>query len=80
MLASLFTVVFAAAAAYAAPAGNAVAVGPDPSQVSIRDIVYGGSGCPQGSLGSFISADRQTFVSQLLAPISVILPVNISTE
>ncbi|KAG9237230.1 hypothetical protein BJ875DRAFT_173293 [Amylocarpus encephaloides] len=78
MLASLFTVVFAAAAAYAAPAGNAVAVSPDPSQVSIRDIVYGGSGCPQGSLGSFISADRQTFTlifDQYVASIGPGVPV-----
>jgi hypothetical protein len=35
---------------------------PDASEVYINSIVYGGSGCPQGSLGSFISADRQTSV------------------
>ncbi|TAQ88240.1 hypothetical protein B7494_g3415 [Chlorociboria aeruginascens] len=34
---------------------------PDPSEVFIKGIVYGGTGCPQGSLGSFISSDRQSF-------------------
>jgi hypothetical protein len=30
---------------------------PDPSTVRIRGITYGGSGCPQGSVGQFLSAD-----------------------
>ncbi|KAH6664924.1 hypothetical protein B0J14DRAFT_630365 [Halenospora varia] len=60
MFAKIFTLALAATA-YALPAGNAAVVSPDPSQVSIKGITYGGSGCPQGSLGSFISADRQTF-------------------
>jgi hypothetical protein len=34
---------------------------PNPSQVTIQSISYGGTGCPQGSVGSFISADRTTF-------------------
>jgi hypothetical protein len=29
-------------------------------QVSITSITYGGTGCPQGSVGSYISADKQT--------------------
>jgi hypothetical protein len=37
------------------------AVGPNPTQVYINSISYGGTGCPQNSVGSFISADRQTF-------------------
>jgi len=37
------------------------ATGPNPTQVTINSIAYGGTGCPQGSVGSFISADRQTF-------------------
>jgi hypothetical protein len=39
----------------AAPAATAL--------VTINSISYGGTGCPQGSVGSFISADRLTFVS-----------------
>jgi uncharacterized membrane protein len=35
-------------------------VSPNPSQVYINSISYGGTGCPQGSVGSFISDDRQT--------------------
>jgi len=37
------------------------ATGPNPSDVSIASIAYGGTGCPQGSVGQFISADRETF-------------------
>jgi len=32
-----------------------------PNKVTIRGISYGGSGCPQGSVGSFISTDRTTY-------------------
>lgn len=60
MLFLLLTLAFAATAT-AIPAAAASSVLPNPSQVSINSIVYGGTGCPQGSLGSFISADRQTF-------------------
>jgi len=59
MLASILTLVLATAA-FAMPA-NIAARAPDPSQVYINNIVYGGSGCPQGSVGSYISPDRQTF-------------------
>lgn len=45
----------------AAPAATTSAVGPNPSDVYINSISYGGTGCPQGSVGSFISADRSTF-------------------
>jgi len=34
---------------------------PDPTKVTINSISYGGTGCPQGSVGSFISDDRLTF-------------------
>lgn len=34
--------------------------GPNPTQVTINSIAYGGTGCPQGTVGSFISADRST--------------------
>lgn len=30
-------------------------------QVTISSITYGGTGCPQGSVGSYISTDKQTF-------------------
>lgn len=43
-----------------APAATTTAVGPNPNEVYINGITYGGTGCPQGSVGSFISADRQT--------------------
>jgi hypothetical protein len=61
MLASLLLVALATLTA-AAPAPAAATVYPDPTQVSINSISYGGTGCPQGSIGSFISADRETFV------------------
>ncbi|CAG8962361.1 hypothetical protein HYFRA_00014158 [Hymenoscyphus fraxineus] len=61
MLSSLLTLALATAA-YTMPAVNTAAADrPDPSQVSINNIVYGGTGCPQGSLASYISPDRQTF-------------------
>jgi len=60
MLASLLLVALATLTA-AAPAPAAATVYPDPTQVSINSISYGGTGCPQGSIGSFISADRETF-------------------
>ena len=46
----------------AAPAATTTAAGPNPTEVFINSISYGGTGCPQGTVGSFISADRQTFV------------------
>lgn len=46
----------------AAPAATTTAAGPNPTEVYINSISYGGTGCPQGTVGSFISADRQTFV------------------
>jgi len=71
---AVFTVVAAFAAAalalpadpalavtIAAPAATTSAAVPDPSEVYINSITYGGTGCPQGSVGSFISDDRQTF-------------------
>ncbi|KAF2458412.1 hypothetical protein BDY21DRAFT_385436 [Lineolata rhizophorae] len=33
---------------------------PDPSTVQIMDVAYGGSGCPQGTVGTAISEDRTT--------------------
>jgi hypothetical protein len=62
MLATVLTLALAATA-YALPStavSVASATSPDPSQVSITGITYGGTGCPQGSLGTYISADRQT--------------------
>jgi hypothetical protein len=44
----------------ATASATATAVGPNPTQVYINGITYGGTGCPQNSVGSFISADKQT--------------------
>ena len=33
---------------------------PNPGTVRIRGVTYGGSGCPQGSVGQFLSADATT--------------------
>jgi len=45
----------------ATASATATAIQPNPTQVYINGITYGGTGCPQGSVGSFISADKQTF-------------------
>ena len=45
-----------------AASATSSAVGPNPTEVYINSIAYGGTGCPQGSVGSFISADRTTSV------------------
>ena len=45
-----------------APAATTTATGPNPTEVYIKGISYGGTGCPQGSVGTFISTDKQTFV------------------
>jgi hypothetical protein len=34
---------------------------PDPSQVYVKGLSHGGSGCPQGSVGSYISEDGKVF-------------------
>jgi hypothetical protein len=39
--------------------GIASATGPDPASVYIASISYGGSGCPQGTVGSSLSGDRR---------------------
>jgi hypothetical protein len=61
MLSIILTLALAGVA-YALPSEVEKRTTPDASEVYINSIVYGGSGCPQGSLGSFISADRQTSV------------------
>jgi len=40
---------------------HAPTVVPPPGSVTINSIHYGGSGCPQGTVSSFISDDRTTF-------------------
>jgi hypothetical protein len=75
MLASLSLLALAAVGALASPIADGPALGvtvgspgldataddPDPTKVFIKDITYGGSGCPQNSVGKFISSDRHTF-------------------
>ena len=38
--------------------GAAFAQGPDPNAPYVESVTYGGSGCPQGSVGQSISSDR----------------------
>ncbi|GHJ43483.1 hypothetical protein Cs7R123_08250 [Catellatospora sp. TT07R-123] len=44
----------------AAVPGVSHAAGPDPGTVYISSITYGGTGCPNGTVGSSISTDRTT--------------------
>jgi len=60
MLSTILVLALAATRVIATPMPVASAV-PDPTEVTINEISYGGTGCPQGSLSSFIAADRQTF-------------------
>ena len=39
----------------------ALAQRPDPSQVYVRSIIYAGSGCPAGTVASYVSPDSSTF-------------------
>jgi hypothetical protein len=41
--------------------GTAHAAGPDPNEVYVQSISYGGTGCPQGTIGQSFSDDRTTF-------------------
>ena len=38
--------------------GQQFGTGPDPTQVQITGLTYGGTGCPANSIGSAISSDR----------------------
>jgi hypothetical protein len=50
----------------AAPASSTTStVGPNPNQVYINSIAYGGTGCPQGTVGQLFSEDRQTYANLL---------------
>ncbi|KAL2064276.1 hypothetical protein VTL71DRAFT_4770 [Oculimacula yallundae] len=64
MLKSLYTLVLAATV-LASPLDfsdvNVGSTSPAPTSVTIKNLVYGGTGCPQGTVGSFISPDRTTF-------------------
>lgn len=42
-------------------AGTVSAAGPNPRSVYVQSISYGGTGCPQGSVGQSISDDRTAF-------------------
>jgi hypothetical protein len=39
----------------------AFAQAPNPNEVYVQSITYGGSGCPQGSVGSSFANDRKSF-------------------
>ncbi|OBT42040.1 hypothetical protein VE00_07440 [Pseudogymnoascus sp. WSF 3629] len=60
--------------------GTSSSVRPNPSQVYINSISYGGTGCPQGSVGSFISDDRQTFTLIFDSYVASIGPTVAATE
>jgi len=53
--------------------GNAAqAQAPHPREVSIRQITFGGTGCPQGTVAANISADAKTmtlFFDQFVAEV-----------
>jgi len=53
----LFSLLAAAAFAVATPTPG----GPDKSKVYVESISYGGTGCPQGTVGQSISDDRTVF-------------------
>lgn len=48
------------ALAAAAPVEAVTYAAPDPTQVHINGVTYGGTGCPQGTVGVAISEDRTT--------------------
>jgi uncharacterized protein DUF4360 len=49
------------ALAVSVAAGAVGAAGPDPREVYVESITYGGTGCPQGTVGQSISDDRTVF-------------------
>jgi len=56
---------------------------PDPSQVYVQSITYGGSGCPQGSVATSISDDAQTFTlifDQFIASVGPKVPLTESRK
>lgn len=60
MLSSMIVLLALASAAISIPLKVRQGTTPDPSEVYIRNITYGGLGCPQGSVGQFLSDDRDT--------------------
>jgi len=60
MLASLLTLGLAASA-YALPATGLVERDAPTTGVTIKSLVYAGSGCPANSVGKFVSDDLKTF-------------------
>lgn len=46
---------------YVATPTPAYADSPNPNEVYVQSISYGGTGCPQGTVGSSFSDDRKTF-------------------
>jgi len=47
--------------ATANPIGQLDTTGPNPADVYVQSITYGGSGCPQGTVATSFSDDRETF-------------------
>jgi hypothetical protein len=57
----MFKSLFYLAAAASCLLGVHAQTKPDPTKVWVQSISYGGTGCPQGSVGTSIANDRQSF-------------------
>ncbi|KAF2196252.1 hypothetical protein GQ43DRAFT_267954 [Delitschia confertaspora ATCC 74209] len=62
------------------PLGDVTFEGPDPTKVQIKGISYGGTGCPQGTMGYQISQDRTTVTLIFDSYIASIGPNIVVTE
>jgi len=80
MLTNIFTVLALVATSIAAPSIDTRADKPDPSQVTIKGITTSGTGCPQGSVGKFISSDLTTFTLIFDKYVASIGPGIVTTE
>jgi hypothetical protein len=68
------------ALAAAAPLDTVLAAAPDPTQVHINGVAYGGTGCPQGTVGIAISQDRTTMTLLFDSYVASIGPAVAQTE
>lgn len=73
MLFNPLTFLTLASAAIASPILDARQNSPDPNNVTINGITTSGTGCPQGTVGQFLSADRQVYVFPSSPPFLLLL-------
>jgi len=62
---------------------QALTQGPNPAHIILQSITYGGTGCPQGSIGTSLSADRTSLTliyDQLVASTGPGVPVTNSRK